>query len=56
MHRARAEAVDLRSKWDDLGIEDRRRVVQALAERIEVGPAMKGPNFYGPDRVEITYR
>lgn len=55
MQRARAEAVDLRAKWDDLGIEDRRRVVQALAERIEVGPAVKGRNFYVPDRVKITY-
>jgi hypothetical protein len=34
MQRARAEAVVLRDKWDDLGIEDRRPVVQALAERI----------------------
>jgi hypothetical protein len=54
--RTRAEAVDLRDKWDDLGIEDRRRVVQALAERIEVGPAVKGRNFYAPERVKVTYR
>ena len=56
MQRARAEAVDLRAKWDDLGIEDRRRVVEALAERIEVGPAVRGRNFYVPDRVKVTYR
>jgi hypothetical protein len=56
MQRARAEAVDLRAKWDDLGIEDRRRVVQALAERIEVGPAVRGRNFYVPERVKVTYR
>ena len=56
MQRARAEAVDLRDKWDDLGIEDRRRVVQALAERIEVGPALRGRNFYVPERVKVTYR
>jgi DNA invertase Pin-like site-specific DNA recombinase len=56
MQRARAEAVDLRAKWDDLGIEDRRRVVQALAERIEVGPALRGRNFYVPERVKVTYR
>jgi hypothetical protein len=54
--RTRAEAVDLRDKWDDLGIEDRRRVVQALAERIEVGPAVRGRNFYVPERVKVTYR
>jgi hypothetical protein len=40
--------MDLRAKWDDLGIEDRRRVVQALIERIEVGPAVKGRNCYLP--------
>jgi ssDNA-binding replication factor A large subunit len=56
MQRARAQAVDLRAKWDDLGIEDRRRVVQALAERIEVGPAVRGRNFYVPERVKVTYR
>jgi len=55
MQRARAQAVDLRAKWDDLGIEDRRRVVQALAERIEVAPAVRGPNFYVPERVKVTY-
>jgi hypothetical protein len=56
MQRTRAEAVDLRAKWDDLAIDDRRRVVQALAECIEVGPAVKGRNFYVPGRVNITYR
>ena len=54
--RARAEAMDLWAKWDELGIEDRRRVVQALAERIEVGPAIRGRNFYSPERVKVTYR
>jgi hypothetical protein len=56
MQRTWAEAVDLRGKWDDLGIEDRRRVVQALAERIEVGPAVSARNFYMPERVKVTYR
>jgi len=31
-------------------------VVQALAERIEVGPAVKGRNFYSPDRVKLAHR
>ena len=56
LQRTRAEAVDLQAKWDDLDVEDRRRVVRALAERIEVGPAVKGRNFYSPDRVKVTYR
>ena len=56
LQRTRAEALDLQPKWDDLDVEDRRRVVQALAERIEVLPAVRGRNFYVPDRVKVTYR
>ncbi len=56
LRRTRAEAVDMRGKWEDLGTENRRRLVQALAERIEVGPALKGRNFYSPDRVKVTPR
>ena len=56
LERTRAEALDLRAKWDDLGIDSRRRVVRALAERIEVGPAVRGRNFYSRDRVRITHR
>jgi hypothetical protein len=56
LQRTRAEAIDLRAKWDDLDIDRRRQVVQALADRIEVGSAVKGRNFYSPDRVKVTYR
>jgi hypothetical protein len=56
LQRTRAEAVDLQAKWDELDVENRRRVVQALAERIEVGAAVKGRNFYSPERVKVTYR
>ena len=56
LQRTRAEAVDLWAKWDELDIDSRRRVVQALAERVEVGPAVRGRNFYPPDRARITYR
>jgi hypothetical protein len=56
LERTRAEALDLRAKWDDLDIESRRRVVQALAERIEVGPAVRGRNFYSRERVSVTSR
>ena len=30
-------------------------MVQALAARIEVGPAVKGRNFYSPERAKVTY-
>jgi hypothetical protein len=56
LQRTRAEAVDLWARWDELDIESRRRLVQALAERVEVGSAVRGRNFYSPDRVEVTYR
>lgn len=55
LQRTRAEAVHLQAKWDDLELEDRRRVVQALAERIDVSPAVKGRNFYSSERVRVTY-
>jgi hypothetical protein len=45
LQQTRAEAVDLWAKWDELDIDSRRRVVQALAERIEVGSAIRGRNF-----------
>jgi hypothetical protein len=51
-----ADALDLQRKWDELDVEDRRRVVQALAERIEVGPAGRGRNFCSPERVKVNYR
>lgn len=54
--RARAEVMDLQARGDELEIESRRRVVQALAERIEVGPAVKGRNYYSPERVKVTHR
>jgi hypothetical protein len=56
LQRTRAEAVDLRAKWDDKDIDSRPRLVQALAERIEVCPAVRGRNFYSRDRVKVTYR
>ena len=54
--RTRAEALDLVDKWDDLDMDDKRRVVQALAEKVEVFPAVKGRNFYTPERVKVTPR
>ena len=44
------------TRWDDLDVENRRRVVQALPEQIEVGPAVRGRNFYWPERVKVAYR
>ena len=56
LQRTRAEAVDLRAKWDDLDIDSRRRLVMALAPRIEVVPAVRWRNFYPPERVRVLHR
>lgn len=56
LQRTQAEAIDLRAKWADLDIDAKRRFVRALAERIDVMPAVRGRNFYTPDRVTVTYR
>lgn len=53
--RTRAEVVDLKAKWDELDVKDRRPVVQALAERIEVG-RRSNAGTSAPDRVKVTCR
>ena len=42
--------------WDDLPIQRQRSVVELLVERIVVGPAVAGRNFFDPSRVEIVWR
>jgi hypothetical protein len=54
--RNRAEALDLQPKWDELDAEDRHRAVQALAERTEALPALRGRSSYSPQRVRAAYR
>ena len=41
---------------DELDIDSRRSMVQALADRVEVGPVVRGRNFYSPERVRATPR
>ena len=56
LERTRAEAVDLRTRWAELDIDAKRQFVRALAERIEVMPvAVRGRNFYTPERVRVTH-
>jgi hypothetical protein len=56
LRRTRAEAIDLRRKWAELDIDAKRRFVRALAERIDVMPAVRGRNFYTPERVRVSYQ
>jgi hypothetical protein len=47
---------NLRDRWESLDLAQRRSVIGALIERIEIAPAMKrGPHFE-PDRVTIKWR
>lgn len=41
----------LRQDWDGLPFDVRRAFVEATIERVEVGPAVRGRNFYGPERI-----
>lgn len=46
---------DLRAEWPDLPIGVRREVVASVVERIVIGPAVRGRNFFQPERVSIEW-
>jgi site-specific DNA recombinase len=61
-HTRRAAAVDLAGnprtladRWSGLDTEARVSVVRALVDRVTVGPAVKGRNFFDPDRIAVTF-
>ncbi len=54
--RAQAEALELKESWKSLGVQDKRRVITALTERIVVGPGVRGRKAYDPTRVTIDPR
>lgn len=45
----------LGAAWDELDLDRKRAVVAAVVEKVVVGPAVKGRNFFDPERVEIVY-
>ncbi len=47
---------ELRVKWAAMSAEERRYVVRSVVARIEIGPAVKGRNFFDPGRVRIEWR
>jgi DNA invertase Pin-like site-specific DNA recombinase len=46
----------LRTAWEERGLEWRRAVVDAVIEKVVLRPAVKGRNFFDPDRVEILFK
>jgi site-specific DNA recombinase len=54
--KAQAEALGLKESWGSLGVQDKRRVISALTERIVVGPGVRGRKAYDPTRVTIDPR
>ncbi len=46
----------LRERWGELSLSRKRAVLGALFEHITINPALKGRNFFDPDRVAPTWR
>ena len=54
--RARAEILDLAGRFAELSVDEKRRLLDALIERIVVGRGVRGRNGYDPTRAEVTWR
>lgn len=49
-------AQTLRQRWSGAGFEWRRRLVGAIIERVEIGPAVRGRNTFDDSRVKPVWR
>lgn len=47
---------DAETEWDDLPIQRQRAVLEAVVDRVVLGPAVAGRNVFDPARVEIVWR
>lgn len=48
--------LDVADSWEAMGLEQRRAVVVSVVERVVVGPAVRGRNFFDSGRVSIIWR
>jgi hypothetical protein len=55
LHDLPTSAGTFRAAWDGSYVEWRRRPLVAVVEHVKVPPAVKGRNFFDPDRVEIVW-
>jgi uncharacterized protein (DUF2267 family) len=46
----------LRERWDAEPMLWRRKLVAAVVDRVTITPAVRGRNFFDPDRVTVTWR
>lgn len=47
---------ELRAEWEGMTLDQRRAVLSGLVERVVVAPAVKGRNFFDPERVVVRWR
>jgi DNA invertase Pin-like site-specific DNA recombinase len=46
----------LREAWPDMNLDQRRAAIAAVIDAVVIGPAVKGRNFFDPDRVSIRWK
>lgn len=46
----------LRSAWPEMNGEQRRTVLSAVLDRVVIGDAVRGRNYFDPDRVSIDWK
>lgn len=56
LHRVPDTAAALAARWEAEGMPWRRALVAAVVEEVRVGPAVKGRNFFDPERVAVVWR
>ena len=54
--RSALPAGQLRTVWPSLDIDRQRAILGELIERIDLGPAIRGQNFFNPSRVHVTWK
>lgn len=47
---------ELRQTWEQGDLEQRRSLVGLVLDRVVVNPAVRGRNFFDPDRVDLVWR
>lgn len=52
----RGKSGALSRRWSDMTLDQQRAVVAAIVERVQIGPAVKGRNFFQPERVKVLFR